>query len=127
MKLNPLDNLPNIQGKTLRNSLAEKKDSAFQTLVKKAQAEQDEKKLMESCQEIEALFIHQMLRQMRASVPQGGLINESSATKIYQEMLDEEYSKLMAKSQNRMGIADVLYKQLKQNLSAETENQAEGS
>lgn len=119
MKLNSLDTPSNILGKTVQNPLRDKKDSNFQMLVKQAQAEKDEKKLMESCQEIEAIYIHQMLRQMRATVPQGGLINESSASKMYQEMLDEEYSKLMAKSHNSLGIADMLYKQLKGEMTRE--------
>ena len=69
--------------------------------------------LKKACQEIEAIFIQQMLKQMRATVPKSELIPESSASNLYQDMLDSEYSKLMSESSQSFGIADMLYKQLK--------------
>ena len=85
----------------------------FQEILAKAQQEQDERKLKKACEEIEALFIQQIFKQMRATVPKGGFIPESMGTKIYEEMLDTEYSKLIAASPHNLGLADLLYQQLK--------------
>ncbi|MDD4666123.1 MAG: rod-binding protein, partial [Clostridia bacterium] len=84
----------------------------FQEVLAKAQGEQDEAKLKKACQEIEAIFIQQIFKQMRTAIPKGGLIPESMASKMYEEMLDAEYSKLMAASPRNLGLADLLYQQL---------------
>lgn len=76
------------------------------------EGETEDAKLLAACQEIEALFIQQLWKQMRATVPKAGLIPESMAGNLYQEMLDAEYSKLMARSSQSKGIAEMLYKQL---------------
>ena len=86
----------------------------FKDILALAEREQDDVKLKQACQDIETMFIQQMLKQMRATIPKGGLIPESMASEMYQEMLDEEYSKLMASSPNdSLGIADLIYRQLK--------------
>lgn len=79
----------------------------------KTMTAEEDAALKKACQEIEAIFIQQMLKQMRATVPKSELIPESSATQLYQDMLDSEYSKLMSESSQSFGIADMLYKQLK--------------
>lgn len=76
-------------------------------------AVEEDAALKKACQEIEAIFIQQMLKQMRATVPKSNLIPESMATNLYREMLDSEYSKLMAESSQSLGIAELLYEQLK--------------
>ncbi|HHY06670.1 MAG TPA: flagellar biosynthesis protein FlgJ, partial [Clostridia bacterium] len=54
-----------------------------------------------------------MLKRMRATIPKSGFIPESMATKMYEEMLDAEYSKTIAESPHHFGLADLLYEQLK--------------
>lgn len=102
----------NLTARQAPNGYSQKTTGDFESLIQKARHEQDDKKLKEACQEIEAVFINQMLRRMRATVPENGLIPVSSAEKIYREMLDEEYSKVIAKSRNNFGLADMLYKEL---------------
>ena len=97
-----------------RDVSARKKAGDFQELVRQAREEQDDLKLRKACQEMEALFIHQMLREMRATVPESGLLPESAAAKIYRDMLDEAYSKIIAESRDNLGLGEMLYRQLKQ-------------
>lgn len=112
MQINPLSIA--VQQHTLKaESALEQSKGDFQEVLARAQREQDEPKLKQACQDIEAMFIQQMFKQMRATVPKGGLIPESMGTKIYEEMLDAEYSKLMASSPDNFGIAEMLYQQLK--------------
>jgi flagellar protein FlgJ len=66
---------------------------------------------MDTCQQFEALFYYQMLKEMRKTVPKDGFIPENNEQSIYSSMLDEEVAKLIAKS--NASIAQVLYEQLR--------------
>ncbi len=69
-------------------------------------------KLFEQCQEFESIFVKMMLKEMRNSVDRSdSLLSGGWAEDIYQDMLDDEYSKTMAKTAG-FGLADQLYKQL---------------
>jgi peptidoglycan hydrolase FlgJ len=71
-------------------------------------------KLFEQCQEFESIFVKMMLKEMRKSVDKSdALISGGWAEDIYSDMLDDEYSKTMAKKAG-FGLADQLYKQLAQ-------------
>lgn len=67
--------------------------------------------LMDACREFEAYFLNTMLKQMRATVPDGGLTEKSMARDIFESMYDEQLSIEMAKGQG-IGLAKDLYRQL---------------
>jgi Rod binding domain-containing protein len=68
--------------------------------------------LYKECQEFESIFVKMMLKEMRATVDTSdSLVSGGWAEKIYQDMLDDEYAKSMAKTAN-FGLADQLYRQL---------------
>ncbi|MCC5909637.1 MAG: rod-binding protein [Clostridiaceae bacterium] len=71
----------------------------------------DSKKLKAACQEFEAIFLNMMLKQMRSTIPDGGLTEKSYARDIYESLQDEEMSKEMSKT-GGIGLAQQLYKQL---------------
>lgn len=68
-------------------------------------------KLLNACQEFEAVFIKQMLDAMRQTVPQKGILDGGIAQNIYKDMLYQQYADKMAKTAN-LGLARVLYNQL---------------
>jgi Rod binding domain-containing protein len=69
-------------------------------------------KLFEQCREFESIFVKMMLKEMRNSVDKSdALLSGGWAEDIYQDMLDDEYSKTMAKTAG-FGLADQLYRQL---------------
>ena len=69
-------------------------------------------KLYEQCEEFESIFVKMMLKEMRNSVDKSNsLLSGGWAEDIYQDMLDDEYSKTLAKNAG-FGFADQLYKQL---------------
>ena len=71
-------------------------------------------KLYEQCQEFESIFVKMMLKEMRNSVDKSdSLLSGGWAEDIYSDMLDDEYSKSMAKTAG-FGLSDQLYKQLAQ-------------
>ncbi len=73
--------------------------------------ERDLKALKESSQEFEAIFVMQMFKEMRKTVPEGGIFEKDVATEIYQEMMDMETARAVAKGPG-LGIADAMYKQM---------------
>lgn len=99
------------------NELKGKADAAVKTqenaALQEARAmEKRDKELKKACEGFEAIFLNMMYRQMRATVPENTLFGESHALKIFQDMRDDELMKNVAAG-GGIGIADMMYKQLK--------------
>ena len=90
---------------------AQDNTSKLSVKMESAYTEKDDKKLKETCQEFESLFVSMMMKEMRKTVPDGGLLSSSFATDTYQDMFDEEISKAASKG-NGIGIADAMYRQI---------------
>ncbi|MFP4280598.1 MAG: rod-binding protein, partial [Halochromatium sp.] len=71
--------------------------------------EQRPEALREAAQQFEAMFLHQMIKQMRATVPNSDLTN-SRQTQFYQSMLDHQWAQTLA--ERGVGLADLLIEQL---------------
>ncbi len=85
--------------------------SSFDRALNSAIQSDDQKKLYDSCQQLESVFLNKVLDSMRACISHSDLINRGFATETYESMLFEEYAKGMSKTSS-LGIADILYKQL---------------
>lgn len=72
----------------------------------------DEKKLEKACLEFESIFIHQMLKSMRQTIPQTGLMGEGKERNIFQALFDEEVSKNITK-RGGLGMGKMLYEQMR--------------
>jgi flagellar protein FlgJ len=70
-----------------------------------------DKKLHDISKQFEALFVNQMVSEMRKTVVRGGLIPESQAEKVYQSMLDSDYAQKIADSE-QVGLSKMIYQQL---------------
>ncbi len=71
----------------------------------------DLKALRDSSRQLESLFVMEMLKAMRKTIPEGGLFEKNTSTEIYQEMLDMETAKATVAGPG-LGIADAIYKQM---------------
>lgn len=100
--------LEEVQGRA-EKALNPKEAAALQEA--KAMEKRD-KELRKACEGFEAMFLSMMYRQMRATVPENTLFGESNALKIFQDMRDDELMKNVAAG-GGIGIADMMYKQLK--------------
>lgn len=85
--------------------------SKFQDVLKEAQKDQDDQKLKEVCQQLESVFVHQMLSQMRNAIPSEGYLQPNQGEKIFQDMLDQEYAQKISQA-GGIGLADIVYRQL---------------
>jgi len=73
--------------------------------------EQADRHLDNTCAELESLFIHQLLKQMRAAIPKSDLMGGGQAEELYTAMLDGETAKELA-ARGGIGLAALLKDQL---------------
>lgn len=71
-----------------------------------------ESKLREASQDFEAIFLHQMLKQMRATIPKEGLLH-SRDEEFWQSHFDAEMSVLLARK-GGIGLGDMIFEQLRE-------------
>lgn len=74
-----------------------------------------EEKLSKVCQDFESIFIGQIWKQMRASVPKDGLF-QSKEEESYLSMFDQELSMKMSQA-GGIGLADLLQSNLSERLA----------
>jgi len=71
----------------------------------------DEGKLKKACEDFESIFISQMLKVMRQSIPKSGLLDGGSQQDTYLSLFDQELSKSMAK-RGGIGLGKILYQNI---------------
>lgn len=62
--------------------------------------------------DFEAVFLKEMLKAMRKTVPDGGLFEKTNATETYEEMLDGVFAQAMADS-GQFGVAKEIEAQVR--------------
>lgn len=72
-----------------------------------------EARLKRACLEFESLFVSHMLKAMRKTVSEGGLIRESNEGKIFKSMFDEKLALEIAHS-GGIGLGEILFEQIKE-------------
>lgn len=89
--------------------------AGFEKALEKAKANNDDAALKKVCEDFESIFVNMMFKSMRqasAAEEDDGLVEKSFGRGIFEEMRDEELSKKVAEG-GGMGIANVMYRQLK--------------
>ena len=81
----------------------------------------DPVKMQGAARELEAYFLHVLIREMRKTVPPNPVLYGGKAEEIFQDFLDEEISKELAAS-GQLGLADLVYKSLENLLKQTPEN-----
>jgi len=69
-------------------------------------------KLYQLCLELETFLVKNLLNGMRNTIQKSGLIEESFAGKMYEDMLYDEYAKDFTQNAS-FGLAEQAYRQLK--------------
>jgi flagellar protein FlgJ len=88
--------------KKIQNSMTQTKDTV---------SNKDDPKLLKACAEFEALFISQLLKEMRETIPKSGLMSGGKGEEIYTYMLDSEIAKEIALNSG-LGIASLMRSQI---------------
>ncbi len=74
--------------------------------------QRDLHELREYTREFEAIYINELFKAMRKTVPEGGLIEKNLATEIYEETLDMELAR-SASAGSGIGIGEAMFEQLR--------------
>jgi len=67
--------------------------------------------IKKSAQDFEALFLGQIMKDMRRTIPEGGLFGNRPEEQMMRDLLDEEWGRQLAAGRG-MGLAEVLFRQL---------------
>ena len=80
-QINPID--------TIKTNKANTEATEFEGVLKKAFDDGDKKKLRDACDEFESVMLQILYKQMKATIPESGLVEKSSARTMFEDMLDE--------------------------------------
>jgi flagellar protein FlgJ len=72
---------------------------------------QNDPELRDACLKMESLFIHHLLKEMRATIHKSGFISGGRSEEIYTSMLDAETANKIS-SRGGIGLAEMLLHQL---------------
>ena len=72
--------------------------------------------LRRAAQALEGVFTAQLLRAMRATVGESGLLESDPGRELFQSLLDDRLAAVAAERDTR-GIGELLYRQLERRLS----------
>lgn len=75
----------------------------------------DLQSLRKSCRDFEAIYVQEMYKTMRKTVPDSGLFEKDMASELYREMLDMEMAKASAAGKGN-GIGEAMYQQMKEKI-----------
>ena len=93
--------------------IAAKKTNIPSDIAVNSQKIFEQNRLREACLDFEAIFLQQLFKSMRATVPDGGFLsmNKGPAMEFFQSMQDEFLAREIA-TKNSMGLAPLMMKQL---------------
>ena len=87
-------------------------------------AASNDAKLRRATQELEGVFVQELFKAMRETVPEGGIVDGGPGEDMFSSMMDQTISSEAASGWER-GLGAALYRQLKPMLSGDAA--AEGS
>jgi Rod binding domain-containing protein len=77
-------------------------------------------RLKKTALQLEGLFVQRLFAAMRDTVPDDGLMSQSSAESTFTQLLDEKFSEQVPKQWNgEHSLAQALYRQLSRRLDAQ--------
>lgn len=83
--------------------------------VANAQRSESLRALRQATEEVEALFLVELLREMRRTVVRAGMLDGGMAEQIFTQQWDTEIARQLAQRTDA-GIAEPLYQQLKRHI-----------
>jgi flagellar protein FlgJ len=105
---------------SLQSSQSKAQQTEFDELLKQAGEQKDSKKLMETCRNLESVFVNMMFKQMQSTLSKTSLTDGGFAENMYNDMLTEQYSNEATKGKG-LGLAQIMYKQLSKNNTDKSE------
>lgn len=85
----------------------------IKTKIERAADKEDDTELLKACQEFESVFMDIVFKEMQSTVKDGGAVEKSYARDVYEGMLSEELTKEMTEDSNSIGLAKMIYENMK--------------
>jgi len=82
-----------------------------EVLGKSPDSEEKQKNIKEAAVEFESFLLYFLIKTMRETIPEGGLLGGGNAQKIYTSLLDESMAKNMA-LRGGIGLSEMIEKNL---------------
>jgi len=87
-----------------------------QTAARNPIDEEKNKRLKKACADFESLLIYNMLKTMRNTIPQSGLLRNYPGKDTHNMLIDQQIASDMAHSHNGLGLQKILYDQMTKSL-----------
>mgnify|MGYP002637887660 CR=1 FL=1 len=71
----------------------------------------DKQRMKQTAQDFEAIFVQQIFKEMKRTVPDGGLLPRGQAEEIYSDLQDMEAAKQLT-GHGGIGLAEMLLEQM---------------
>lgn len=78
--------------------------------------------LRQACTQLEGLFLEQLMKSMRATIPEGGVIDGGVGEDVFSSLFDEHIARTAAERIDG-SLADALYRQLRGGLGSGRDGQ----
>lgn len=104
MEINYQPHIPNNNTESVEKRLQQ---------TSREDVKEEQQALKKATEDFEAIFLTMMFKNMRNTVPDGGLMEKSFGRGIYEEMQDEKMAEEISTS-GGVGLAKELYQQLSQ-------------
>lgn len=95
--------------------MSETGGSSFRTapgLPVRPQPKSVDDKLRDASKMYEKMFLREMVKAMRSTVPESGFIKQNAAEKLFRDEMDQENVNNWANHQSGVGLADLIYNNL---------------
>jgi flagellar protein FlgJ len=73
---------------------------------------EDKEGLREACRGFEAIMLSMILKSMRETVPEDGLLGQSHGMDIFRSMQDQALAEELSRSGRASGLGEMLYRSL---------------
>ena len=104
---------PNLQNQTSINVTRAKPLQGRLAASGQASARNgQDRRLAKACADFEAIFVEQLFKTMRASVPESGMMDGGRAEEIYTSLLDQQIALEMSHGQGSVGLATQMQNKL---------------
>lgn len=95
-----------------RNRTENSGNTPVQQDAEKKAREEKNKRLKKACADFESILIYNMLKTMRNTIPQGGLLKNYPGKDTYNMLIDQQIAADMAHSHNGLGLQKILFDQM---------------
>ena len=72
-----------------------------------------DKKLRKACRDFEAIFLFNLFKEMRQTIPRSGLLPSAPGKETFQMMFDQKVAEDLSGRGEGMGLQKMLYEQLR--------------